>query len=126
MQLMDSMESAEDFRKYTEYITKKMEDNEELEIKLNESLTFLEELYEKPVKLEILFDNEFDSENILEIFNLSKNDSPVDKLKFIDLGDTISLEIPRFSIWNSTNITLTALNTPPNNPIQKNIFPGTR
>jgi len=39
-------------------------------------------------------------------------------------GDTISLTIPRYAIWQSTMITLTALTTQPQNPIGHNIFPG--
>ena len=41
-----------------------------------------------------------------------------------DREDTISLEIPPYAIWIPTAITLTALNTPPGNPIARNIFPG--
>jgi hypothetical protein len=39
-------------------------------------------------------------------------------------GDIITLTIPRYAIWNSTLITLTAFTTQPDNPIAKNIFPG--
>lgn len=40
------------------------------------------------------------------------------------VGDSITLIIPTYNIWNSTNITLTAFDTPPKTPIAKNILPG--
>lgn len=40
------------------------------------------------------------------------------------LGDTITLEIPPYAIWESTKITLTTMATPPDNPVGKNVFPG--
>lgn len=40
------------------------------------------------------------------------------------VGDSITLIIPAFNVWNSTNITLTTFNTSPETPIAKNILPG--
>jgi len=40
------------------------------------------------------------------------------------VGDSITLIIPPYNIWNSTTITLTAFDTPPETPIAKNILPG--
>jgi hypothetical protein len=39
-------------------------------------------------------------------------------------NDSITLTVPRYALWEPTTITLTALDTPPNTPIDKNIFPG--
>jgi len=39
-------------------------------------------------------------------------------------GDTISLKIPHYAIWEPTTITLTTFDTPPENPIAQTIFPG--
>ena len=41
-----------------------------------------------------------------------------------DRGDTITLEIPRYAVWNSTTISLTTHKTQPGNPISENVFPG--
>lgn len=41
-----------------------------------------------------------------------------------DRGDTITLNIPRYAIWNPTTISLTTHKTQPVNPIAENIFPG--
>ena len=40
------------------------------------------------------------------------------------VGDSITLIIPAYNIWDSTTITLTAFDTPPETPIAKNILPG--
>jgi hypothetical protein len=39
-------------------------------------------------------------------------------------NDSITLTIPRYALWEPTAITLTTFDTPPNNPIGNNIFPG--
>jgi tetratricopeptide (TPR) repeat protein len=39
-------------------------------------------------------------------------------------GDSITLEIPPYAIWEPTMITLTTMDTPPDNPVAGNIFPG--
>lgn len=39
-------------------------------------------------------------------------------------NDTIKLTVPRYALWESTTITLTTFDTPPNNPVSNNIFPG--
>jgi hypothetical protein len=39
-------------------------------------------------------------------------------------NDSITLVIPRYALWEPTTITLTTFDIQPNNPIQKNIFPG--
>ncbi len=41
-----------------------------------------------------------------------------------DRGDTITLEIPRYAVWNSTTISLTTHKTQPVNPVAENVFPG--
>ncbi|UCH15730.1 MAG: carboxypeptidase regulatory-like domain-containing protein [Bacteroidales bacterium] len=41
-----------------------------------------------------------------------------------DRGDSITLDIPRYAIWNPTTISLTTHKTQPGNPIAENIFPG--
>ena len=39
-------------------------------------------------------------------------------------GDSITLIIPPYNIWNPTAVTLTAFDTPPETPIARNILPG--
>jgi len=39
-------------------------------------------------------------------------------------NDSITLIVPRYALWEPTTITLTTFDIQPNNPIQKNIFPG--
>jgi hypothetical protein len=41
-----------------------------------------------------------------------------------DRGDSIKLVIPRYALWDATEISLTVMNTQPENPISRNIFPG--
>ena len=38
--------------------------------------------------------------------------------------DSITLTVPRYALWEPTTITLTTLDTPPNNPVGNNLFPG--
>jgi hypothetical protein len=40
------------------------------------------------------------------------------------LGDSIILTIPPYALWEPTAITVTSVDTPPGNPIARNIFPG--
>ncbi len=39
-------------------------------------------------------------------------------------GDSIILTIPRYALWEPASITVTSVDTPPGNPIARNIFPG--